>query len=891
MNISLTRQHKLDLQCPIASILKVAEYAAGFPCDRLKAFVRVTNALKDDGEANAEQEIDKDDGPNEAEEEPDEEADAVGGGATSSRPSKRRRQAEVLPEMKDVTGAVRFSLLSCAAIAEVPATPPRFLLPLHHNQRRTVFWMASREGVAISGAAQNDTAFHGFVSVQRLSRQMGKSDVSVQLKVERLFADAKGGLLADAVGYGKTASVLALIALTPSPPMPFPSIHQKLLRSRATLVMLPPNLFDQWQGEIKKFLSPEIKTVAIASLSTLKQCTVRQLRTADIVLVSLRLLSSVKYQEHLDAAAGLEGPTDVVIPASKVYEEARKKWCQKKQYIEALHRMWGNLENNPRFREVGVPSLGPEPKLKDFSDKKTKKSPEVTSERLIRRRWRLRQRTEALLRQEPSNIDDLTMPPLEMFYWRRLVVDELHEPLRALRDVAGLRDKKLTADTRILFHNFEALEAESRWGLTATPPLSSAAEVSFLARFHRVFVPRDSDLEAQHYLDEYVRSDDLDVSSIPIEYHLIAVRHTGGERALYLNAASVDEPHRAALLQICNFFSPDDRDDDMASAINTTRSDNELELAKHRTEMEETQEKIKRFEREEALGWPDAKNEDEAKKRKEKLRRLQHSVPVQKQKERRLESRNRYFEEVLKELKKLEQDSVDCPICMTSMEPEDCSVTGCGHLFCRDCITSWVSEKGKCPTCNHALRWPGGVAAAREVLSRNQEAAAQGRISRFGSKLEAVCSQLQQIWRQEDSAKVIIFVQFEVLLGKMKGALSSMGMSCLTLHGSVFERRRVIRQFHAEGRENRILLLSLERSPAGMNLVCCHHLILVHPMLAESKEAALSFERQAIGRVRRQGQKEQVHVYRFFVRDTMEEEMVRSHHRQLLDQKEPEEVI
>lgn len=28
--------------------------------------------------------------------------DAVGGGATSSRPSKRRRQAEVLPEMKDV---------------------------------------------------------------------------------------------------------------------------------------------------------------------------------------------------------------------------------------------------------------------------------------------------------------------------------------------------------------------------------------------------------------------------------------------------------------------------------------------------------------------------------------------------------------------------------------------------------------------------------------------------------------------------------------------------------------------------------------------------------------------------------------------------------------------
>ena len=31
-------------------------------------------------------------------------------------------------------------------------------------------------------------------------------------------------------------------------------------------------------------------------------------------------------------------------------------------------------------------------------------------------------------------------------------------------------------------HNFESFEAQSRWGLTATPPLSSAAEVSFMAR-------------------------------------------------------------------------------------------------------------------------------------------------------------------------------------------------------------------------------------------------------------------------------------------------------------------------------------------------------------------------------------------------------------------------
>jgi hypothetical protein len=34
---------------------------------------------------------------------------------------------------------------------------------------------------------------------------------------------------------------------------------------------------------------------------------------------------------------------------------------------------------------------------------------------------------------------------------------------------------------------------------------------------------------------------------------------------------------------------------------------------------------------------------------------------------------------------------------------------------------------------------------------------------------------------------------------KMEGALSSLGMSRLTLRGTVFERRRAIRQFHAPG--------------------------------------------------------------------------------------------
>ena len=82
------------------------------------------------------------------------------------------------------------------------------------KSHRTLFWMASREGVAVPGFSAEDTAFQGFVSVQRVARRMGASDVSAQLRVERLYHKAKGGLLADSVGYGKTASILGLVAFT-----------------------------------------------------------------------------------------------------------------------------------------------------------------------------------------------------------------------------------------------------------------------------------------------------------------------------------------------------------------------------------------------------------------------------------------------------------------------------------------------------------------------------------------------------------------------------------------------------------------------------------------------------------------------------------------------------
>merc|ERR1719373_860383 len=55
------------------------------------------------------------------------------------------------------------------------------------------------------------------------------------------------------------------------------------------------------------------------------------------------------------------------------------------------------------------------------------------------------------------------------------------------------------------------------------------------------------------------------------------------------------------------------------------------------------------------------------------------------------------------------------------------------------------------------------------------------------------------------------------------------------------------------------------------------HVILVHPMVAYSAEEQLAYEAQAVGRVRRWGQKKKVQVWRFVVEGTIEADLAARH--------------
>merc|ERR1719337_808815 len=89
----------------------------------------------------------------------------------------------------------------------------------------------------------------------------------------------------------------------------------------------------------------------------------------------------------------------------------------------------------------------------------------------------------------------------------------------------------------------------------------------------------------------------------------------------------------------------------------------------------------------------------------------------------------------------------------------------------------------------------------------------------------------------------------------------------------------------------RILLLSLEHSASGTNFTAANHVVLFHPMLAETPQAGAAFEMQAIGRALRYGQKRTVEVWRFVTADTAEQQITEQHSEELWQRFRAQRVI
>lgn len=252
---------------------------------------------------------------------------------------------------------------------------------------------------------------------------------------------------------------------------------------------------------------------------------------------------------------------------------------------------------------------------------------------------------------------------------------------------------------------------------------------------------------------------------------------------------------------------------------------------------------------------------------------------------------NKFGAHVLKQIQ-TEAES-ECPIC--SEEPMiDQAVTGCWHSACKECLLNYINhqrDKGEIPRCFNC-REPINARDVFEVVRHDHVADAPThdfkpsevslpatqsprislrRIGLSGSaKTQALLTHLKTIRRTDPAAKSVVFSQFTSFLDLIEPALTRDHIPFLRFDGSMNQKARatILTEFTTSSKPY-ILLLSLRAGGVGLNLTCARYVFMMDPWWSFAVEA------QAIDRVHRMGQENEVKVVRFVVEGSIEEKMLR----------------
>ncbi|WVW81897.1 hypothetical protein I302_103896 [Kwoniella bestiolae CBS 10118] len=224
----------------------------------------------------------------------------------------------------------------------------------------------------------------------------------------------------------------------------------------------------------------------------------------------------------------------------------------------------------------------------------------------------------------------------------------------------------------------------------------------------------------------------------------------------------------------------------------------------------------------------------------------------------------------------------------TNPDKEMAVLSCCGHVSCLECMTKSADQQRcvKGEDCHSAVRHTNIV----KVRSLGIE----GELSsgRFGAKLQKLVDLIHSIPKDQ---RVLVFLQWEDLAGKVSEALSSGKISHVTLSGSVKARANTLDRFQQsdpdDSTEDRVLLLKVnDASAAGSNLTIANHVIFLGPLFTNSLLNYRAVETQAIGRIRRYGQNKKVHIHRLLALDTIDMTIFESRRNELRAKADYEEV-
>uniref|UniRef100_A0A8C3JG13 Helicase like transcription factor n=1 Tax=Calidris pygmaea TaxID=425635 RepID=A0A8C3JG13_9CHAR len=215
----------------------------------------------------------------------------------------------------------------------------------------------------------------------------------------------------------------------------------------------------------------------------------------------------------------------------------------------------------------------------------------------------------------------------------------------------------------------------------------------------------------------------------------------------------------------------------------------------------------------------------------------------------------------------------ECAVCLESLTHP--VITRCAHVFCKPCIFEVIRSEqpnAKCPLCRNELRVEQLVECPleEEIDSNNGKKSDQEWIS--SSKINALMHALIELRRDNPTAKCLVVSQFTTFLSLIENPLKESGFAFTRLDGSMAQKKRVeaIQCFQSsQAGSPTVMLLSLKAGGVGLNLTAASRVFLMDPAWNPAAED------QCFDRCHRLGQKHNVVITKFIVKDSVEENMLK----------------
>jgi len=187
------------------------------------------------------------------------------------------------------------------------------------------------------------------------------------------------------------------------------------------------------------------------------------------------------------------------------------------------------------------------------------------------------------------------------------------------------------------------------------------------------------------------------------------------------------------------------------------------------------------------------------------------------------------------------------------LDGDNYDVPDCGHICCSECMQYWLASNSSCTVCKKQIN------KNKLYTITNLE---QVKL-KYSTKIDKL---LEIIQSSNPEEKFIVYTQFDNLIQKIYELLNVENIGSLKLD----DPEKII-EFKSN-LTNRVLILSSVKNASGIDLSFVSNIVIFEPIIGDTLFLR-DIEKQIIGRIYRINQTKDINVYRFIVKNTIEEEI------------------